>query len=94
VKEQAARIVANAKEEAAAAAVQAKADIAKSVERRMATAVEQLASAETAAIRAVKDQAVLVAVAAARDVIAAQMTAASAGTLIDDAIDAVDAKLH
>ncbi len=94
VKEQAERIVANAKDEAAAAAVQAKADIARSVDRRMATAVEQLASAQADAIRAVKDQAVTVAVAAARDIIAEQMTAANAGKLIDDAIADVNAKLH
>ena len=41
-----------------------------------------------------RDQAATVAVAAAREVIAAQMTAANAGKLIDDAIAEVDAKLH
>ena len=34
------------------------------------------------------------AIAAAREVIARQMTAASANKLIDDAIGTVDAKLH
>ena len=40
------------------------------------------------------DSAVTIAVAAAREVIAKQMTAADGNKLIEDAIDTVDAKLH
>ena len=94
VAEQASRIVASAKEEAANAAVAAKADIAASITRRLAAAVEQIASAEASAVKAVKDQAVVVAIGAARDVIAAQMDAKSSNALIAEAIDAVEAKLH
>jgi F-type H+-transporting ATPase subunit b len=42
----------------------------------------------------VRDKAIKVAVSAARSVIASQMTAASAGKLIDSAISEVEAKLH
>lgn len=94
VQEQADRIVANAKDEANQAAEAAKADIAKSITRRLAAAEEQIASAQAAAVKEVRDQAVLVAVAAAKDVIAKQMDAKSAGALIDDAIATVGEKLH
>ena len=94
MQEQADRIVAQAKAEAAAAAEQAKVDLKTSIARRLVAAEEQITSAEAAAVRHVRDTAVSVAVAAARDVIATQMTAADGNKLIDDAIADVDAKLH
>ncbi|WP_372833179.1 F0F1 ATP synthase subunit B [Puniceibacterium confluentis] len=94
VQEQADRIVAQAKSEAQEAAEQAKADLARSLERRMAAAEDQIASAEAAAVKEVRDRAVTVAVAAARDVIARQMTEQQSSKLIDDAIADVGAKLH
>lgn len=94
VQEQANRIVEAAKEEASLAATVAKADIAASITRRLAAAEEQIASAQAGAIKAVKDQAVVVAVGAAKDVIAAQMDAKGANQLIADAIATVEAKLH
>jgi len=94
VKVQAKRIVENAKDEANRAAAQAKEDIATSVARRLAAAEEQIETAKSAAIKEVRDQAVLVAVAAAREVIANQMTAEDGNALIDDAISQVGAKLH
>jgi F-type H+-transporting ATPase subunit b len=94
VQAQADRIVANAKEEAAKAAADAKEEINASVQRRIATAKEQITSAQNAAMRDVRDRAVTVAIAAAQDVIAAQMTAAQGNKLIDDAISVVEAKLH
>lgn len=94
VQEQADRIVAAAKEEATVAAQEAGADLAKSLERRMAAAEEQIANAQSAAIREVRDQSVTVAMAVAREVIAKQMTAAQGNSLIDAAIADVDAKLH
>jgi F-type H+-transporting ATPase subunit b len=94
VQAQADRIVASAKEEANAAAEQARADLGKSIERRLAAAEEQIASAEAGAVKAVRDQSVVIAVDVARDLIAKQMTAASGNSLIDDAIAEVDAKLH
>ena len=94
VQAQADRILEAARVEAAAAADQAKADIVISVARRLVAAEEQIASAEAAAVKEVRDQAIVVAVGAARDIIASQMTAADGNSLIDDAIAQVGAKLH
>jgi F-type H+-transporting ATPase subunit b len=94
VQEQADRIVAQAKDEAMAAATQAKADLRTLIARRLASATEQIASAEAAAIRQVREQAVAVAIAAAGDVLLQQMTAEAASSSIDDAIAQVEARLH
>jgi F-type H+-transporting ATPase subunit b len=94
VQEQADRIVSAAKEEAMAAAAVAKADLKDAIARRLIAATEQIASAEAAAIRQVREQAVSVAVAAAGDVLAKQMTADAASASIDAAIGQVEAKLH
>lgn len=94
VQAQADRIIDTAKAEAQAAAEQAKLDLKESITRRLAAAVDQIASAEASAVREVRDQAVSVAIAAANDVIAKQMTAANGNKLIDDAIADVAAKLH
>lgn len=94
VAEQANRIVAQAKDEATRAAAQAKEDIRASVARRLAAAEDQIRGAEAAAVKEVRDQAISVAVGAAQEVIARQMTAAQANKLIDDAIDTVGSRLH
>tara|TARA_B110000977_G_C11007577_1_gene466368 strand:+ start:250 stop:807 length:558 start_codon:yes stop_codon:yes gene_type:complete len=94
VQEQADRIVAAAKQEANAAAAQARADLEVSVTRRLAAAEEQIESAQASAIKEVRDQAVLIAIAASRDIIGKQMTATDGNKLIDDGIAQVDAKLH
>lgn len=94
VQDQAGRIVEQAKAEAEAAAAQAKVDLEASIARRLVAAEEQIASAEASAVKEVRDQAIVVAVAAARDVIAGQMSAAAANKLIDAGISEVDAKLH
>jgi len=91
---QADRIVAHAKDEANEAAKEAKADIQRSVERRLQAAEDQIASAEARAVRDIRDQAVSVAIAASRDVIAKQMTTEDRNASIDAAIDEVGAKLH
>lgn len=94
VQEQADRIVAHAKEEAAVAAEDAKADLRDSIARRLQSAEDQIGSAEARAVREVRDQAVAIAIAAAKDVIAKQMSAAEGNKLIEDSISEVDAKLH
>lgn len=94
VSEQAGRIVKHAQEEAANAAEEAKAALAASLERRLAAADDQIASAEAAAVREVRDRAIQVAVAAAGDAIAGAMTAEQANARIEAAIRDVDAKLH
>ncbi len=94
VKEQADKIVAAAREEAAEAAELAKVDLEKSIARRIAAAEDQIASAEASAVRDVRDQAILIATAVAADVISKQMTAEQGNALIDAAIDEVNTKLH
>ena len=94
VQEQADRIVSSARDEALAAAAQAKEDLKASIARRLASATEQIASAEAGAIRQVREQAVSVAVAAAGEVLSKQMTADAASASIDDAIAQVEARLH
>ena len=94
VQEQADRIVSSARDEALAAAAQAKEDLKASIARRLASATEQIASAEAGAIRQVREQAVSVAVAAAGDVLSKQMTAEAASSSIDEAIAQVEARLH
>jgi F-type H+-transporting ATPase subunit b len=94
VQELADRIISTAREEALAAAAQAKADLKASIARRLASATEQIASAEAGAIRQVREQAVSVAVAAAGDVLSRQMTAEAASSSIDAAIAQVEARLH
>lgn len=94
VQEQATRIVAQAKEDATAAAEQAKVDLQASIARRLTAAEEQIVSAQTKAVKEVRDQAVVIAVGAANEVIAKGMTAADGNKLIDAAIADVDAKLH
>jgi F-type H+-transporting ATPase subunit b len=94
VQGQADRIVAQAKDEATRAAAQAKEDIKSSVARRLAAAEDQIAAAQAAAVKEIKNRAVTVAIAAARDILAAQMDAKGSNALIDDAITQVGAKLH
>ena len=94
VEGQAAGIIEHAKSEAQIAADAAKADLKDSIVRRLAAAEDQIKSAEVAAVREVKDKAVTIAIAAAGEIIAANMSAKDAGALIDDAIKEVGAKLH
>jgi len=94
VQAQADRIVATAKEEAMTAAAEAKEELKASITRRLAAAEDRIASAETAALRAVREQAVSVAVAAAGDLLAKQMTAEGAGAMIEASIKQVGERLH
>ncbi len=94
VTDQSARIVEQAKVEARQNAEQAKLDLQRSMDRRLAGAEEQIASAQARAVKAVRDEAVNVAVAAARQVLAKQMTADDRNRMIDESIDTVGAKLH
>ena len=94
VKAQAEDIVRAARVEAEKAAEAAKEDIRRSVARRMQTATEQIAAAEQAAVRQIKDRAAAVAVAAAGDVLRQKMQAEDADRLIESAISEVGAKLH
>jgi F-type H+-transporting ATPase subunit b len=94
VAEHAEQIVAHAKVEAENAATQAKEDLKASIARRLQAAIDQIASAEAAAVKEVRDTAITVAIAAASDVIASSMSAKDGGALIDTAIAEVGDKLH
>ena len=94
VSRQAEEIVTAARLDAEKAAEAAKIDIKNSVARRLQAATEQIEAAEQAAVKAIKDRAVTVAIAAASDVIRGNMKAAGANDLIDSAIKEVGAKLH
>ena len=94
VQDQADRIVAAAREDAQAAAEQARADLGTTIARRLQAAEDRIASAEASAVREVRDQAVRVAVAAAGDVLAKQMTAENANALIEASIEEVGQRLH
>lgn len=91
---QAEEIVVAARHEAEQAAEKAKADIRASIERRIATASEQIEAAEQAAIKQVKDRAVAIAIAAAGDVIRDKMSAEDVSATINSSIKEVGAKLH
>jgi len=94
VKEQAERIIAQARESAKEAAEEAKKKLAASIERRLAAAEDQITSAEKGAVKQVRDEAARIAIAAAGEVIAKEISDAKAGSLIDDSIKTVEAKLH
>ena len=94
VQNQADQIVANAKEEAKIAASVAKENLKASIKRRLASAEDQIISAQTAAIKEVKDTAVTVAVAAAKDVISLGMNTSHANELIEAAIKDANGKFH
>ena len=94
VSAQADRIVANAREEAEMAAEQARKDLKDAIARRLAAADDHIASAQASAVKEVRDRAAVVAVAAARDVIAQQTSAADKDRMIDESIAEVGAKLH
>ena len=94
VKDKAARIVEKAKADAQIAADETKAEIEASIERRLKAAEEQIASAEAAALRQVRDRAAAVAVSAAGDIIAKNMDDARSDQLIADATEAAGKYLH
>ncbi len=94
VQEQADRIVEQARVDAEAAALKAKDDLKASIARRLAAAEDQIVSAQKKAVKEVRDTAIQVAVAAAGDVIAANLSADDGDRLIDEAIVTVEAKLH
>lgn len=91
---QADQIVANAKREAEAQAAKAKADLKASIERRLKAAEEQIASAESDAVRAVRDRAVQAAVAAASELLRAQVASGQRPAGIDEAIEEVGRRLN
>ncbi len=94
VRDQADRIIASAREEAKAQAEQARKDMERSVERRVQAAKDQIGQAEADARRRVRNEAVDVAVAAARQVLQEQMDGQRNDRLIAQSIETVGNRLH
>ncbi|WBU63083.1 F0F1 ATP synthase subunit B [Paracoccus aerodenitrificans] len=94
VSKQADEIVENAKREAVAQADKAKADLEQSIQRRLKGAEDQIASAESDAVRAVRDKAVQTAIAAASQILREQGTSSDLSAGIDRSIDEVAQRLH
>ena len=94
VAEQAERIVAKARADAALAAEQAKAELQATIARRLKAADDRIAAAEAAALRQVRNSAVQLAVAAASDLIAGTLSNAQVKAMMDDSIATVEARLH
>jgi len=87
-------IVARARTEAEQAAERAKAELDISIERRLKAADEQIAQAEAAAIREVKDRAIAIAIEAATDVLRERLGEDRQQDLIDNAIEDLGQRLH
>ncbi|MEM6440560.1 MAG: ATP F0F1 synthase subunit B [Pseudomonadota bacterium] len=94
VEGQAQDIVAHARAEAELAKDQALKDLEVAIARRIKAAEDQIASAEADAVRAVRDEAVRVAVGAAQDALSDGLSKAGRSALIDAGIEATAAKLH
>jgi len=87
-------IVAHAKEEAERIAAQAARDLEQALERRQRMAEERIAQAEAKALDEVRAVAIDVAIAAAREVIVAEIDEKRGNTLIDEAIVALPQRLR
>lgn len=87
-------IVEQARAEAARFLAQARSDLAAALERRRHMAIERIALDEAKAVTEVRNQAIEVAVAAVRRILARDLDAANRATLIDRAIAALPETLH
>ena len=87
-------IVAQAKLEAERVAQTAERDLAAALERREQQAVEKISLAEAKALAEVRHQAVDVAIAAVRRILADDLSAARKSSLIDDAITDLSKRLN
>lgn len=94
VQSQVQSIVTQARADAQAAADEAKASLDANIVRKIRSAEEQIEAAEASAIRQVREQAITVAISAARDVIAKGMSADDARASIDESIRTVGDRLH
>jgi F-type H+-transporting ATPase subunit b len=87
-------IIAHAKAEAERIGVQAALDLDAMLERRTKQAEEKIAQEEAKAVADVRNTAIDIAIAAARQIIVEQMDAKTGGALIDSAIAALPQQLH
>ena len=94
VKDQADRIVAKAKADAELAAEQAKKDLEATIARRLRAAEDQIGAAEAAALKAVRDRAIAVSIAASSELIAKNLSKDDANRMIEESIATVEKRLH
>ena len=87
-------IIAHAKAEAERIGRQAAQDLEAALERRTRQAEEKIAQEEAKALADVRNTAVDIAIAAARQIIAEQLDGKAGGALIDQAIAALPQRLH
>ncbi|KZD12489.1 F0F1 ATP synthase subunit B family protein [Oceanibaculum pacificum] len=87
-------IVAHARDEAKRTQERAAAELEASLKRREAQALEKIAQAEAKAVQEVREKAVDVAMIATRKLLADQLDAKAANSLVDDAIAQIPTKLH
>ena len=87
-------IIAHAQEEAERIAAQSARDLDQALARRTRLAEERIAQAESKAVEEIRAVAVDVAIAAAREVIVAQIDEARGGALLDAAIAALPQRLR
>ncbi|WP_347266253.1 F0F1 ATP synthase subunit B [Paracoccus sp. (in: a-proteobacteria)] len=87
-------IIVNARREATIEAEKAKKALQLSIERRLKAAEEQISSAETEAVRAVRDRAIQTAIAAATEILGKQASPAERRAGIDKAIEDVGRRLN
>ncbi|HEU0220689.1 MAG TPA: ATP F0F1 synthase subunit B [Paracoccaceae bacterium] len=87
-------IIERAREDAQAAAAAGKANLERAVARRLKAAEDQIAAAEAAAIRQIRDKAASIAVAAAAEIMAKSMPPEEGARLIDAAIEETAKRLH
>jgi F-type H+-transporting ATPase subunit b len=92
--EEAEGIVAQAKVESKRIHEQAEADLEQALKRREQQALERIAQAEAEALTAVRNQAVDLALAASRRLLADNLDEARAARLVDEAIKVLPDKLH
>jgi F-type H+-transporting ATPase subunit b len=87
-------IIAHARQDAERIRAHALEELERTLARRQAMALDRIAQAEASAMAEVRNAAVDVAVAAARQVIASEIDAAADARLIDTAIEGLPAKLN
>lgn len=92
--EEAAGIVAQAKAEAERIREQAEADLEQALKRREQQAIEKIAQAEAEALGEVRNQAVDLAMAASRRLLADNIDEGKAAGLVDEAIKDLSGRLH
>ncbi|MDE0334850.1 MAG: F0F1 ATP synthase subunit B [Defluviicoccus sp.] len=91
---EAAQMIEQARGEAERLRVEAVENLERTIERRKALAQEKISQAETEAVRAVREAAVDIAIAATARVIGERLGEDRAGALIDDAVKDLPGHLH